>query len=109
MMFTNAGVWVCLYECMCVCVCMCVCMNVCAYMGDVCACVWEKRERWCMCVCVWGSMCVCLCINVCMYYMILSSFDTLRYMKRLKFVEYDSLEWINVLCVQNLVFVYVND
>ena len=69
MMFTNAGVWLCLYECMCVCVCMCVCMNVCVYMGDVCACVWEKREGWCMNVCVCVCVCegVCVCVYVLMY------------------------------------------
>ena len=79
--------------------CVYVCMNVCVYMCDVCACVWE-RERADVWMCMWGCMCVCLCIIVCVHYMLLSSFDTLRHMKCLKFAEYDSLEWINVLCAK---------
>ena len=91
----------------------CVCMNVCVYVSMyvwkyVCICamcirVYEKErgEVWMwVCMCVWGCMCVCLCIIVCVHYMLLSSFDTLRHMKCLKFAEYDSLEWINVLCAK---------
>ena len=93
------------------CVCMNVCVYVCMYVWKyVCICAMCKRvyekERgdvWmcvCVCVCVRVYVCVCLCIIVCVYYMLLSSFDTLRHIKWLKFAEYDSLEWINVLCAK---------